>query len=142
MGVFHYSNIYQPILPPFSPQTPCCDGLYRCRFCHDEEENHTLRRDDVSLVECSHCGVRQGVRENCQNCHLKFGQVQERREAMTRYNLWSDPWILRCSPLTFTSQYFCFDCKLYDDEDKQQFHCSGCGICRCYKLHTTRLLNA
>jgi len=80
--------------------TPCCDGLYRCRFCHDEEENHTLRRDDVSLVECSHCGVRQGVRENCQNCHLKFGQ------------------------------YFCFDCKLYDDEDKQQFHCSGCGICR------------
>jgi hypothetical protein len=27
-------------------------------------------------------------------------------------------------------QYFCYECKLYDDEDKQQFHCSGCGICR------------
>jgi len=80
--------------------TPCCDGLYRCRFCHDEEQNHTLRRDDVTQVECSECGHRQGVRETCEECGLKFGK------------------------------YFCFDCKLYDDEDKQQFHCDGCGICR------------
>jgi len=80
--------------------TPCCDGLYRCRFCHDEEQNHTLRRDDVTQVECSQCGERQPVQANCQKCGLQFGQ------------------------------YFCFDCKLYDDEDKQQFHCSGCGICR------------
>jgi len=80
--------------------TPCCNGLYRCRFCHDEEQNHTLRRDDVSLVECSQCGTRQEVRDSCSTCGLKFGQ------------------------------YFCFDCKLYDDEDKQQFHCTGCGICR------------
>ena len=25
-------------------QTPCCNGLYRCRFCHDEAEDHTLTR--------------------------------------------------------------------------------------------------
>ena len=32
-------------------QTPCCGNkLYRCRFCHDEKENHTLRRDDVTQV--------------------------------------------------------------------------------------------
>jgi len=80
--------------------TPCCDGLYRCRFCHDEEQDHTLRRDDVTQVECSQCGERQSVQANCQKCGLQFGQ------------------------------YFCFDCKLYDDEDKQQFHCTGCGICR------------
>jgi len=80
--------------------TPCCDGLYRCRFCHDEEQDHTLRRDDVTQVECSACGERQGVVESCRKCGLRFGK------------------------------YFCFDCKLYDDEDKQQFHCTGCGICR------------
>lgn len=80
--------------------TPCCDGLYRCRFCHDEEQEHTLRRDDVTRVECSQCNHRQDVREFCDNCGLKFGK------------------------------YFCYDCKLYDDEDKQQFHCTGCGICR------------
>jgi len=81
--------------------TPCCgDRLYRCRFCHDEEQNHTLRRDDVVQIECSVCGHRQPVQQNCSNCGTLFGK------------------------------YFCFDCKLYDDEDKQQFHCSGCGICR------------
>ena len=45
-------------------------------------------------------GVLQGVKAECEKCATRFGQ------------------------------YFCFDCKLYDDEDKQQFHCSGCGICR------------
>lgn len=27
-------------------------------------------------------------------------------------------------------QYFCPHCKLFDDEDKGQFHCDGCGLCR------------
>jgi len=81
--------------------TPCCgDKLYRCRFCHDEEQNHTLRREDVVEIECSVCGLRQPVQQNCSSCGTLFGK------------------------------YFCFDCKLYDDEDKQQFHCDGCGICR------------
>ena len=26
--------------------------------------------------------------------------------------------------------YFCEKCRLYDDEDKGQFHCEGCGLCR------------
>lgn len=80
--------------------TPCCDSLYRCRFCHDDEQKHTLKRDDVRIVECSSCGERQDVTEKCRKCNIQFGK------------------------------YFCYECKLYDDEDKQQFHCSGCGICR------------
>jgi len=80
--------------------TPCCNGLYRCRFCHDEAEDHTLTREDVVTIECCDCKHRQGVNESCEKCGLRFGK------------------------------YFCFDCKLYDDEDKQQFHCTGCGICR------------
>lgn len=27
-------------------------------------------------------------------------------------------------------QYTCLECKLFDDEDKHQYHCEGCGICR------------
>jgi RING finger/CHY zinc finger protein 1 len=81
--------------------TPCCNRVYRCRFCHDEEQpNHTLKREDVTVVECSECGERQTVRESCVKCEIKFGQ------------------------------YFCHECKLYDDEEKDQFHCEGCGICR------------
>jgi len=80
--------------------TPCCDNLYRCRFCHDEEQDHTLKRDDVKEIECSNCGLRQPVQQSCPQCGTVFGK------------------------------YFCYECKLYDDEDKQQFHCDGCGICR------------
>ena len=61
-------------------QTPCCDGLYRCRFCPDEEQQHTLRRDDVTRVECSECHERQEVREKCMKCGLQFGQVPVYRE--------------------------------------------------------------
>lgn len=27
-------------------------------------------------------------------------------------------------------QYTCLVCNLFDDEDKNQYHCDGCGICR------------
>lgn len=27
-------------------------------------------------------------------------------------------------------QYTCLICNLFDDEDKDQYHCDGCGICR------------
>ena len=30
----------------------------------------------------------------------------------------------------FGSAHFCSVCKLFDDTDKGQFHCEGCGICR------------
>ena len=63
-------------------------------------------------IECSVCGLRQPVQQNCSSCGTLFGK------------------------------YFCFDCKLYDDEDKQQFHCDGCGICRVSRvIFITRLLS-
>lgn len=30
----------------------------------------------------------------------------------------------------FSPQYYCGLCKLFDDEDRQQYHCDGCGLCR------------
>lgn len=80
--------------------TPCCRKTYQCRFCHDSSENHVLRGDDVTKVVCANCGHKQGVEQTCQNCGTIFGR------------------------------YFCYECKLFDDEDKAQFHCDGCGICR------------
>ena len=57
-------------------QTPCCESLYRCRFCHDEEQDHTLRRDDVTEIVCSQCGLRQPVQQQCSNCKTVFGKVR------------------------------------------------------------------
>ena len=33
------------------------------------------------------------------------------------------------TPILFF-QYFCGICKLFDNTDKQQFHCDGCRLCR------------
>jgi len=81
---------------------PCCNKAYNCRFCHDEAEpTHSLDRKKVEEVECLKCNTRGPAEADCQNCGIIFG-----------------------------SAYFCRICRLYDDVDKGQFHCDGCGICR------------
>lgn len=80
--------------------TPCCKKLYTCRFCHDDQEAHKLNRKDLTQVKCLKCGTSQEIHQTCSNCGVVFGL------------------------------YFCSICKLFDDEDKRQYHCDGCGICR------------
>ncbi|XP_046388955.1 RING finger and CHY zinc finger domain-containing protein 1-like isoform X1 [Ischnura elegans] len=80
--------------------TPCCDKIYTCRFCHDENETHPVKRQEVRELICSSCQTRQKVQTECEHCLLRFGK------------------------------YSCLECKLFDDEDRDQFHCEGCGICR------------
>ncbi|KAK9702434.1 Ring finger domain [Popillia japonica] len=79
---------------------PCCNKIYTCRFCHNAKENHELNRHAVLQVICMVCKEKQRARMSCSRCGTKFGQ------------------------------YFCLRCRFYDDEDKGQFHCEGCGICR------------
>lgn len=79
---------------------PCCNRDYFCRICHDEKENHVLDRHAVKKVVCAKCEEVQEKLEKCTKCDIVFGK------------------------------YFCSFCSLYDDEDKKQFHCKGCGLCR------------
>lgn len=81
--------------------SPCCDRVYTCRLCHDEVEQHVLDRHAVQRVECAACSAQQTVSAACHSCGLVFGTA-----------------------------YFCPTCRLYDNEDKGQFHCRACGICR------------
>lgn len=81
-------------------QTPCCNKVYTCRFCHDEQETHTVKRKEVTELICVLCDTRQPVQATCQKCHCRFGK------------------------------YTCLECNLFDDVDKKQYHCNGCGICR------------
>jgi len=82
---------------------PCCDTAYNCRFCHDEATSHSLVRSSVVEVECLVCELRQEVSRHCKS---------------------------PLCPTVFGAAYFCSVCKLFDDVDKGQFHCDGCGICR------------
>lgn len=79
---------------------PCCNKIYQCRLCHNEEEDHELDRSSVEFLICSQCHMKQGVRSHCIKCGICFGM------------------------------YSCLECRLFDDTDKQQFHCNDCGFCR------------
>ncbi|CAH1772445.1 unnamed protein product [Owenia fusiformis] len=80
--------------------SPCCGKVYTCRLCHDEKEMHTIERTSVKQIQCLGCRVKQKVKAVCSHCKVTFGK------------------------------YFCEVCRLYDDDEKGQFHCEGCGICR------------
>lgn len=89
--------------------SPCCDKEYACRFCHDEVEyedeqddklQHKINRYDISMMVCTKCSTRQSIKQYCDNCNECMGN------------------------------YYCDVCHLFDDEDKQQFHCDKCNVCR------------
>lgn len=59
----------------FMWQTPCCQKVYTCRFCHDEKEDHTMNRKEVTELICTVCETRQPVQADCRNCGVRFGKV-------------------------------------------------------------------
>lgn len=88
---------------------PCCNEFFACRFCHDAvkdegEKNlkkaHKMDRHAVKTVKCMACGHAQAPAQACTACGVVLGR------------------------------YFCGICNLFDDEDRGQWHCEGCGICR------------
>ncbi|KDD73818.1 hypothetical protein H632_c1816p1 [Helicosporidium sp. ATCC 50920] len=90
--------------------TPCCDRVFWCRHCHNEEMNdaesdprkrHILDRSQVKFVECGVCSARQPVSEVCSHCGVRFGA------------------------------YTCTKCPFFsDDTSNDPFHCDQCGLCR------------
>lgn len=80
--------------------SPCCGKIYVCRYCHDDVEDHTFNRKNVTQLICTECDTRQKVQTNCEKCGIRFGR------------------------------YTCLICNLFDDDDKNQYHCDSCGICR------------
>lgn len=89
--------------------SPCCNTIFACRLCHDEavydqeyddDKKHKMNRFDIKSVVCTNCDKLQEVNEYCESCNICFGL------------------------------YYCSICHFWDDIDKMQFHCEGCGFCR------------
>ncbi len=87
----------------------CCNKIYSCRLCHDLEmydqekdikKKHKLNRFKIKKVICKLCNTKQDKSNNCINCNINFGS------------------------------YYCNICNLYDYNEKGQYHCFKCGICR------------
>lgn len=80
--------------------SPCCKKFFSCRLCHDENSDHEINRFLINNIRCKKCQHIQKKQQNCEKCKMNMGK------------------------------YFCEICCLYDDNDKGQFHCEKCGICR------------
>ena len=82
-------------------QCSACSKWYTCRFCHDEVEDHSLKRRETKNMLCMLCGCAQPAAEDCRSC----GKT--------------------------AAWYYCGICKLWDnDPEKSIYHCNDCGICR------------
>jgi len=78
-----------------------CDTAWACRICHNEaDSSHELDRFAVVKISCNKCQTVQDKQSECTSCGIEFGK------------------------------YSCLKCSMFDDNEKGQFHCNGCGLCR------------
>lgn len=78
----------------------CCNRPFGCLQCHNLQSDHEATKDNAKALICLKCGLQQSIQSHCLSCQTSFGK------------------------------YFCLDCKIFDDAEKGQFHCSDCGLCR------------
>ncbi|KAF9126843.1 hypothetical protein BGX30_015069 [Mortierella sp. GBA39] len=79
----------------------CCGMWFNCRFCHDDDSDHTIVRSETKMMLCMHCQTIQEAAQNCSSCKARM------------------------------AVYYCDTCKLWDDDPKKHiYHCDDCGICR------------
>ena len=54
--------------------SPCCQKIYTCRFCHNDNESHEINRFEVKEIVCSNCDCRQRVSNECVECGIQFAK--------------------------------------------------------------------
>eukprot|EP00474_Spongospora_subterranea_P011354 CRZ11812.1 hypothetical protein [Spongospora subterranea] len=99
LGCEHYARQVRIV-------APCCNQVFTCRLCHDEQTDHAINRHEIETMVCLHCHTAMPVGPSCSNsqCHM-FEK-----------------------PL---AHYFCGECKFFDDDpEKDIYHCRYCGLCR------------
>ncbi|XP_047324920.1 zinc finger protein BRUTUS-like At1g18910 [Impatiens glandulifera] len=80
----------------------CCNRLYACRRCHDDEADHTMDMKTTLLMMCMKCLIIQPVGPTCST--------------------------FSCNNFSM-ARYFCRICKLFDDL-RDIYHCPFCNLCR------------
>lgn len=80
----------------------CCNQLYPCRRCHDEENVHSVDRKSITKMMCMKCLTIQPIGATCSTAS--------------------------CDNLVM-AKYYCRICSIYDDE-REIYHCPYCNLCR------------
>ena len=104
------------------PLASCCNKVYPCRLCHDENEDHIMNRHQVKFMKCDFCKTLQEPASSCNNPD--------------------------CYQFKKNHKYFCKICNLWSNKEDMfykllnsilisdintsfpTYHCDKCGICR------------
>lgn len=78
----------------------CCQKMYPCKRCHDEQESHKTHKNKIKKIICANCNYLQDKTNVCLKCHLVI------------------------------STYFCSECNIWDSSGENIFHCKKCSVCR------------
>ncbi|WP_448215525.1 CHY zinc finger protein [Endozoicomonas sp. 2B-B] len=87
----------------------CCEGYFPCYRCHNKSKKCDLtdrQAFQAKRLQCSLCNYEGDITEDSQACP-------------------------GCNELM--SEYFCAQCKEFDNMELKPFHCHKCGICRINK---------
>uniref|UniRef100_A0A7N1A4D0 Zinc finger protein n=1 Tax=Kalanchoe fedtschenkoi TaxID=63787 RepID=A0A7N1A4D0_KALFE len=104
-------SYHDPFIPTFGCKhyrrnckllAACCNQLYPCIRCHDEEADHTIDRETITQMMCMQCLVIQPVGPTCST--------------------------KSCNSFSM-GKYYCSICKLFDD-GREIYHCPYCNLCR------------
>jgi RING finger/CHY zinc finger protein 1 len=79
----------------------CCNKIFSCKKCHNENSDHEVKRQDINKIICNVCFIEQKI-TNLTSC------------------------ISCCNQL---SEYQCDICKLYDKNFPAKYHCNKCDMC-------------
>ena len=81
----------------------CCNKYYNCYYCHNEENNHIVKKSDIKNIKCTSCNEIQDIikidktTNKCSKCNIRF------------------------------SEYYCSICKFWSNKEIK--HCEKCNIC-------------
>ena len=100
----------------------CCNKVYPCRLCHDENENHKINRHDIDFMKCIYCNCFQKVNSCCTNPEcFKFNK--DHKYFCKICNFWNDD---KDNILKVINSYLINDVSI----TREVYHCDKCGICR------------
>ncbi|CAM8984233.1 unnamed protein product [Rhodiola kirilowii] len=104
-------SYHDPLIPTFGCKhykrnckllAACCNQLYPCIRCHDEEADHPIDRESIAQMMCMQCMVIQPIGATCSTD--------------------------LCNGFSM-GKYYCSICKLFDD-GREIYHCPYCNLCR------------
>lgn len=105
----------------------CCNKYYNCYYCHNQENDHIIKKKDIIKIKCNDCNEEQELSNKCKKCNIQF----------TKYyclicKFWSNKDITHCNK-----------CKIcYIKSENKLIHCDGCNKCyneNIYNNHTCNL---